>query len=194
MSRPTVAVRAACPDDVTALVAMWTELRALGGRMERAMPPVSEDGVMDRLRAVEADPGSKVLVAEVDGQVAGLAVLTTSAYAPLFDQTAVHLPYLHVRDGFRRRGVGKALLAAATGFADELGAEHLIASVLPQLRDTNRFYARLGFGPVVVRRAVPVSVLRRRLAAEGVAGAADDVLVRRRTLRRVRAAVARVNN
>ena len=43
----------------------------------------------------------------------------------------------------------------------------MITSVLPQLRETNRFYARLGFSPVVIRRSVPVSVLRRRLAPDG---------------------------
>ena len=120
-----------------------------------------------------------------------MAVLTCSPYLPLSDQRAVHVDYLHVRAGLRRRGVGKALLAAATAFAEEVGAEHVVASVLPQLRDTNRFYAQLGFGPVVVRRSVPVTILRRRLAAEGVTGR-PDVVARRRTLRRLRAAVARV--
>jgi hypothetical protein len=60
-----------------------------------------------------------------------------------------------------------------------------------QMRDTQRFYARLGFGPVVVRRSVPVSVLRRRLAGGGTVTLSDHLVARRRTLRRVRAAVAR---
>lgn len=194
MARPVVAVRDAQEDDLPALVAMWEELRGLGGRLERVMPTASEDGVVERLRDLADDPGSRALVATADDEVVGMAVLTTTAFAPLFDQMAVHVHYLHVREGRRRLGVGKALLAAATSFADEIGAEHLMTSVLPQLRETNRFYARLGFGPVVVRRTVPVGVLRRRLAAEGVSGATDDVLLRRRTLRRVRAAVARVNH
>jgi hypothetical protein len=42
----------------------------------------------------------------------------------------------------------------------------------------------------VIRRSVPVSVLRRCLMAQGVP-ATDNVLVRRRTLRRVRAAISR---
>ena len=96
-----------------------------------------------------------------------MMLLTAAAYAPLFEQRAVHAHYLHVKDGFRRRGVGKALLAAAVTFADEVGAEHVITSVLPQMRETQRFYARLGFGPVVVRRSATVSVLRRRLAPTG---------------------------
>jgi GNAT superfamily N-acetyltransferase len=193
VTRPSVTVRDAGPDDLPALMAMWQELRDLGGRLERSMPQATEDGVLDRLRTVSDDPASRALVAVLDGQPAGLAVLTCTAYAALFDQTAVHVHYLHVREGSRRRGVGRALLAAAVSFADEVGAEHVITSVLPQLRETQRFYARLGFGPVVVRRSVPVATLRRHLAGDLRATVADNVLARRRSLRRVRAAVARVS-
>ena len=190
MTRPGVAVREAAPDDLPALMAMWEELRRVGSRLERVMPVPDEDGLLDRLAAVSADPDSRALVATVEGEVAGMTVLTVTAYAPLFDQRAVHTHYLHVRDGFRRQGVGKALLAAAVGFADEVGAEHVLTSVLPQLRDTQRFYARLGFGPVVVRRSVPVTVLRRRLTGAGTPALAEHLVARRRTLRRIRAAVA----
>jgi len=188
LTRPSVVVREAGSEDLPALLAMWDELRRMGTRLERVMPAADEGAVLERLEAVDKDPASRAVVAVVDGEVAGMAVLSVTSYAPLFDQRAVHAHYLHVRDGFRRMGVGKALLGAAVALADEAGAEHVITSVLPQMRETQRFYARLGFGPVVVRRSAPVSVLRRRLA--GPVGAAD-VVVRRRTLRRVRAAVAR---
>jgi GNAT superfamily N-acetyltransferase len=170
---------------------MWDEMREMGSRIERVIPPSAEQGVLERLEAVTQDPRSRVLVATVDDEVAGMALFTVTAYAPLFDQRAVHAHYLHVRDGFRRMGVGKALLAAAVAMADESGAEHVVTSVLPQMRDTQRFYARLGFSPVVVRRSVPVNALRRRLAGGGAGSLADHLVARRRTLRRVRAAVAR---
>ena len=191
MTRPAVAVREACPADLPALMVMWDEMREMGGRIDRAMPPSAEAGVLERLEAVTQDPSSCALVAVVDDEAVGMTVLTATSYAPLFDQRAVHAHYLHVRDGFRRRGVGKALLAAAVAFADDFGAEHVITSVPPQLRETHRFYARLGFGPVVVRRSVPVNVLRRRLAGSTSTSISDHLVARRRTLRRVRAAVAR---
>lgn len=194
MTRPCAAVRDARPEDLPDLMEMWRELREIGSRLERVTPVASEDGVLDRLREVAEDPRSRAVVAEVDGAVAGMAVFTKTPFAPLFDQAAVHVSYLHVRPAFRRRGVARVMLAAAASFADEVGAEHVVTSVMPHLRETNRFYARLGFGPVVVRRSVPVSLLRRRLAAERVASPADSMLARRRTLRRVRAAVARVSD
>ena len=194
MTRPGIAVRDACAEDLPAVLEMWRELREIGGRLERATPPASEDGALDRLLAITMDPDSRALIATIGDQIAGMAVLTCAQYAPLFDQLAVHVHYLHVRERNRRRGVGKALLATAASFAEEMGADHLMTSVLPQLRETNRFYARLGFSPVVIRRSVPVSVLRRCLIAQGVPGATDNVLVRRRTLRRVRAAMSRAGD
>ena len=196
MSRPAVVVREATVDDTPALMAMWSELRDMGGRIERLMPGPDADGLRERLAWVATDPSSRVLVAIVDDdEVAGMTLLIDSPYAPLFEQRAVHAHYLHVRDGFRRRGVGKALLAAAVAFAEEVGAEHVMTSVLPQMRETQRFYARLGFSPVVVRRSAPVSVLRRRLAPSGATSVTDNLLARRRSLRRVRAAVvARVGD
>ena len=194
MGRPIIVVRDACPDDLPVVLEMWDELREIGGRLERVTPPATIDGALDRLLAIKRNPDERALIATIGDTVAGMAVLTCAQFAPLFDQNAVHVHYLHVRDGSRRRGVGKALLAAAASFAEEVGAEHVITSVLPQLRETNRFYARLGFSPVVIRRSVPVSVLRRCLMAQGVPGAADNVLVRRRSLRRVRAAISRAGD
>jgi GNAT superfamily N-acetyltransferase len=194
VTRPAVVVRDAHEDDLPALVQMWSELRDLGGRMERLMPAPDDEAMRKRLVDVDNDPYSRALVAVVDDEVAGIVLLTETPYAPMFDQRAVHAHYLHVREGFRRRGVGKALLSAAVAFAEETGAEHVMTSVLPQLRETQRFYARLGMSPVVVRRSAPVSVLRRRLSASGGTSVTDSLLARRRSLRRVRAAVARVTD
>jgi GNAT superfamily N-acetyltransferase len=194
VSRPAVVVRDAHEDDLPALLQVWSELGDIGGRMERLMPAPDGEAMRKRLVDVDNDPYSRALVAVLEGEVAGIVLLTETAYAPLFDQRAVHAHYLHVREGFRRRGVGKALLAAAVAFAEETGAEHVMTSVLPQLRETQRFYARLGMSPVVVRRSAPVSVLRRRLTGSGGTSVTDSLLARRRSLRRVRAAVARVSD
>jgi ribosomal protein S18 acetylase RimI-like enzyme len=70
-----------------------------------------------------------------------------------------------VADAHRRRGAGKALVSAAVLYADEHGAENVVVSVYPQHRDANRFYARLGFAPYVVRRVAGVGPLRRKLGS-----------------------------
>jgi hypothetical protein len=76
------------------------------------------------------------------------------------------------------------LVAAAAAYADEIGADHVAVSVAPGLREPNRFYARLGFSPVVVRRVAPVAILRRRLSTGEHPVAALEELTRRRLVSR----------
>ena len=62
--------------------------------------------------------------------------------------------------------MGTALLREAAGFADEVGAGDVVVNVPPSHRDVNRFFARYGFAPMVVRRSAPIGQLRRRLGVE----------------------------
>lgn len=197
MTRPLVAVREATPDDLPDLLVMWRELRRLGSRYERAIPQPTEEGVLSRLHLAHDDPRVRILVAVIGEEPVGMAVLTYQPFAALFDAYSVHVHYLHVREGSRRHGAGRALVAAAAAFAEEVGAEHVLTSVASQLRETQRFYARLGFAPAVVRRVAPVATLRRRLTADGHTRAGQDLLARRRsvvTRSRIREALLRVSD
>jgi ribosomal protein S18 acetylase RimI-like enzyme len=92
----------------------------------------------------------------------------------LSDARLVKIVHIVVSRSSRHRGVGHALIGAAADFAAERHIDHVAASVYPSLRDASRFYARLGFAPVAVRRIAPVAVLRRRLSAERVPAALVD--------------------
>lgn len=168
MSRTPVVVRQAVADDVPALVELWAQLRDLGRdgvpRSGRAPTPAAVAGIGDRLTACIDARDSRILVAQDGDRVVGMALLGMSRIGQLLDVLAVQVNYLIVADGHRRRGVGRALVAASVGFAEEVGADEVVVSVLPNLREANRFYARLGFAPLVVRRVAPVAVLKRRLA------------------------------
>lgn len=188
MVRATVSVREARLDDFPTMMQMWDELREQTSRVERVGPEPSSDEVFARLLAITADPSSRALVAAVGPELVGMTILTAAPSTPLCDQVAVHVHYLYVRESCRRRGAGKALLAAAAAFAEAVDAEHVTTSAPPQMRDTHRFYARLGFAPVVVRRSVPVGVLRRQLAAARPPNGVEHVLARRR-MKRLRGAV-----
>ena len=158
-----VVVRDATPDDVPALADLWSLLRNLSNRGD-IVPAPTIDGVLERLTAVAADDRTRILVAEYSDGIAGFAVLTLDPLAPLYDCPTVQLSYLLVRPQLRRRGVGRAILTAATSYAERVGAEHVLVNVFPAMRDANRYFARLGFSPMAVRRVAAVSTLRRRLA------------------------------
>lgn len=181
-----MSVREADLTDLPVLIQLWDELRQQSGRLERVGPAPTHGEVLERLRQICVDPSSRTLLAFSGDQAVGMAILAAAPATPLSDQLAVHVHYLYVREAYRRRGAGQAMLSAAAAFGEEVGAEHVTTSAPPQLRDTNRFLARLGFAPVVVRRAVPVAVLRRHLGAARVVAAPDHILARRRSMKRLR--------
>lgn len=98
-------------------------------------------------------------------EVVGMAVLTVARTHALLDLPSMHVTHFVVSSAHRRRGAGRALVARAAAFAEEHGLEQIVVSVHPGSRDGARFFARLGFAPISVRRTAPVSVVRRRLAA-----------------------------
>ena len=183
MSRPLVVTRTAVEDDLAALVNLAGELSELGGRAERAVNPLGAGEGPERLLAVLSEPNCRVVVA-LEGEVpVGFALLKIHAPDPLSDAQIVDVTHLFVDRARRHRGVGHALMAAAADFAGERRVDHVAVSAYPSLRDTIRFFARLGFAPMTVRRVAPVSVLRRRVSVESGGQAA-----RRRRARLLRPA------
>ena len=65
--------------------------------------------------------------------------------------------------------------------AERVGAEVIVGNVPAQSREANRFFARLGFGSVIVRRATSTAALRRRLRP-GAKPERFEALRRRRVL------------
>jgi len=181
--RSPVLTRTATLADVPSLASLWRELRQVGGRAERAVNPVAIPDIEQRLAATIQDPDCRVVLATAEGQPAGMAVLRVACPDPLSSSQVVQVVHVIVADGQRRRGVGHALVSAAADFADERQVEHLTAGMYPSLRDASRFYARLGFAPVLVQRVAQVAAVRRRLGADAHVRA-EDVVRRRSRLRR----------
>ncbi len=189
MPRVHVVVRPLTTADTEAVLEMWEELRQYTGRSGALAPMPSEARLRQVMAEMDGDDSCRAVVAALDGEVVGMAVFTRRPLGPFMEARVVQIDYLHVRAAFHRRGVGRALVAAATGYADEIGSEHVSVNVLPQVREANRFYAKIGFSPLAVRRVASVSTLRRSLGLEvPVRGAARaGLLARRRTAIRSRA-------
>jgi predicted N-acetyltransferase YhbS len=162
----TLHTREASDDDVSAITDLWDELRGQGGRLGPFGPPASVVAVRERLDALRADPAHKVIVAEIEDDVVGLAILSRLPVTPISDVESVQISFMHVRDDRRRRGVGRAIVGAATEFATEVGVDYVTVGVFPGSRESNRFFARLGFSPLVMRRAIATSVLLKRMAGD----------------------------
>ncbi|HVW79627.1 MAG TPA: GNAT family N-acetyltransferase [Mycobacteriales bacterium] len=185
MSRTHVATRMATVEDIPVLVDLWDELRQVGGRGERANNPVSTIDVRDRLTSVLASPSYRIVLATLEGNPAGMAVLQTTRPDPFADGKVLNVAHLVVSRSAQHKGIGHALLKAAVDFAAEKRLDQISVSIYPSLREANRFFARLGFAPAATRRVAPVSLLRRRLGADAGVPVVDAMRRRTRLVRAV---------
>ena len=169
MSWTAVRVRPATADDLPALLEFGEELReqlgaALDGKRTRSSPASGRAALETRYREALADAERHLVLAVADDDAPlGMALFTVAPANALLDTPAVHVSHAVVAAKHKRRGAGKALVAAAASFAEERGIDQVVVSVNPGSRDANRFFARLGFAPVAVRRVAPTAVVRRRL-------------------------------
>jgi len=189
VSRNPVRIRPATEADLPALLVLGNELREQllpGEGIGRGRPSGGpRPGLEQRYRDALVDPERHLVLAVTGGngrpeQVLGMAMLSVAGTNALLDLPAVHVSHTVVADKQRKRGAGRALIAAAAAYAEERGVEQLVVSANPGSREAARFFARLGFAPVAVRRTAPVAVVRRRLA---LAERATEPMARRRTLR-----------
>jgi ribosomal protein S18 acetylase RimI-like enzyme len=165
VSRSGLRVRLATVDDMEALVTLAGEARELGPVRGRAAGRRGPDGIRARCARLLEDPDHRILLAvdDADHQVMGAAVVGPDAVGGLLDPPSVYVSALLVSPACRKRGAGRALVAAAASYAEELGIDSVVVGVAPTGRDANRFFARLGFAPLVIRRIAPAAALRRSL-------------------------------
>ncbi len=169
MTRAAVTVRDAVADDVPSLLSLYDELRDAGPRRAvRTAVDVEQlrEQVDERYRRAVRDPDQRLIVAVDSEEVVGMALATVGSASSLVDSPSVLLTHFSVGHGRRRSGVGRALVAAATAWAEERGVDGLSVAVYPASREANRFLAQLGFAPVYLSRTAPVAGLRRRLGVE----------------------------
>lgn len=157
MSRTPVTVRVAEPSDVAALRELWGDILRKGGLDEQLA-----DVARVIATAHERDDQC-VVVAEVDGEVAGAVYLAATTLTPLNLEPAVLAVSPHVLPHFRRQGVGGALMESACRFAEQHGIVHIQTAASAEARDANRFMARLSFAPQAMLRAATTSSVRARL-------------------------------
>jgi len=184
-------VRVATPEDLDVVVRLVGQVREVGAVRGRVAGRGGPAGVRTHCGRLLADPTHRVVLAVEDStdEVIGAAVFGCDAVTGLLDPPSVYVSHLLVAAEHRKRGAGRALVAAAAGYADELGVDSVVVGVAPTGRDANRFFARLGFAPLVIRRIAPVTALRRTL---GLAEPGAEVRARvARRSARARAGLAR---
>jgi len=94
---------------------------------------------------------SLLLVASDEGTMIGAVGLRR-----LSDRD-VELSHMYVRPGWRRRGVGQALLDSALGAAADLGYERVLLETVTELVEAITLYRAAGFVPVEPYQPPPLA-------------------------------------
>ncbi|MDQ2755879.1 MAG: GNAT family N-acetyltransferase [Actinomycetota bacterium] len=184
MARPQILVRRVTAGQHQDLVDLWVDQRVESGANPEATARMVADGTVV---ASLARPGVVALLALADSGPVGYLVLSDTTTGVFVDAPCVAVDQLYVSSTWRRHGVARHLLSAVAAHADRVGAEQIVGHVPAGLREANRFFARLGFTPTVVRRVTTPRALHRRLARaseqQASLGTLEQVLRRRRSAR-----------
>ena len=132
-------VREATADDAEAIHSLAGELAATVGDS----PPRYED-VHARLVELLEEPRARVLVAEDEGAVVGVASLWIKPDLAHGD-TVIEVPTLVVAEGSRREGVGKLLMEEVQRQGAENAADLIELVATTQNVAAREFYRALGF-------------------------------------------------
>ena len=131
-------IRPATIDDVHLLHAMileFAEFEKLSEHVAATVESLAQDGFSEPVRF-------RALISEWDGKVAGYAIYFV--HFSSFDGRGLFLEDIYVRDEFRGKGIGKALMAEIAKIALRGGFRSLRWEVLDWNRPAIDFYHRLG--------------------------------------------------
>jgi N-acetylglutamate synthase-like GNAT family acetyltransferase len=106
--------------------------------------PTSAEAVARRIARLRASDADRLVVAELDGEVVGLASLHESLSVE-YDQPAAKLSAIIVDERQRRRGIGEALVAELEAEARRRGCCLIFLTTAERRADAHAFYRRLGF-------------------------------------------------
>lgn len=154
---PPVTIRSAGTGDLDALLALWRALEDAQSAF-RVFPMIEnpEHRVIETFRAAITDVDARVLVAEDDGSIVGMAIATYGGHHGLSDASLVELSRVVVAPDRRSRRIGTALVDAAASFGRERGAMFLVAKSFSGNEAARRFWERLGFTPRYEERVRPI--------------------------------------
>jgi GNAT superfamily N-acetyltransferase len=136
-----VIFRDARREDVPTIVALLADDTLGAGRESAA----DDDAYQTAFGQITADPRSRLIVAEEDGQVAGTLQLTLLPGLSRHGMLRAQIEAVRVAAPVRGRGLGQAMIEWAVGQARDQGCGMVQLTSDKRRHDAVRFYESLGF-------------------------------------------------
>jgi GNAT superfamily N-acetyltransferase len=192
VARAVARGRAATEADIPIVLGLFDEMLAASPRAAARVSPGAVNRRAEaeqRYRAALDDVDSRLLVTVVDDpagvagvrgvgapgdRMVGMVLCSVGGSGTFVDSPVVQMNHFFVRPSARRLGAGRALVAAATAWAEQRGLDGLGVAVYPDSREANRYFARLGFAPVYVHRVATIAGLKRVLGSAVPAAAREE--------------------
>ena len=152
-------IRRAVARDLDGVAVLWTTLTEHHAARDSvfALRPNADAEIRRLLDAVRLDPNAVIFVSDSDTGLAGYcAVRIDRAPAFFVEVDRAEITDLLVRDGDRRRGIGRALVERALRWVVEQGVERCEVRVATRNAEGQGFWRSLDFGDLM-------DVLQRRL-------------------------------
>jgi GNAT superfamily N-acetyltransferase len=135
-----VIFRSATEADLPAIVSLLADDMIGAGREDS-----SSDAYVTAFREVSSDPRNHLVVAEVDGEVAGTLQLTYIPGLSRMGAERAQIEGVRVAAAHRSRGLGREMIKWAVGQAKARGCRLVQLTSDKRRSDAIRFYESLGF-------------------------------------------------
>ena len=145
--------------DLADVAALWTAITAHHADLDPLF--TIRSGADAEIRALLAgqlcDPDAAIFVWNDERELAGFCTVRIDRAPPILEEVErAEITDLGVREGARRRGIGRALVGAATDWIAARGVERVEVRVASRNREGQAFWRALGFGDLM-------DLLHRRL-------------------------------
>ena len=149
-------IRRATEADVDAIGALWEKLALYHCALDPDLPQPADNGgalYAQRIRSRLNDSHTRVLVAEVDGQVVGFVLGVLVDYVPeMFrQQMGGFLADIYVDDAHRTRGIGRALVDKLAEWFRAHGIDYYEWYVAANNPTARAFWAAQGGRDLMIR-------------------------------------------
>jgi GNAT superfamily N-acetyltransferase len=136
-------IRPATTDDVKTIVSLIREL----AEYEKLLHEVQATEEIIRESLFGKRPYAEALLAEVDGEVAGLCLFFHN-FSTFLGRPGIYIEDIFVRERFRGQGIGREFFSSLSTIAKERGCGRIEWWVLNWNKPAIDFYTRMGAKPM----------------------------------------------
>ena len=138
--------------DIPQMLPLWREIADIHSAMEKmyVTVPGAEAKFAVYLESMLDKENTRVIVAEIDGKIAGYVIGTVSTMPDVFVlKKRMYVQDMVIDPTYRRQGIARKLMGDILTYAKEQEVEKLDLMVAVKNEGANKFWREMGFEPAL---------------------------------------------